>query len=377
LTLQPLQSDAPAIVYIDFKSPYAYLAIEPTRELERELGVKFDWRPFVLDIPSYLGSARLGRNGEVVEQKRSAEQWSGVKYAYYDCRRYARLRNMTIRGTEKIWDTSLVATAMLWVRQRGYDKLHRFIDSVYAPFWRRELDLESEQVIARLLRDMDEDGAAFIEWSNAEGRAHNTRLQNEAFAAGIYGVPTYVVGEELYFGREHLPRVRWHLTGEAGGSPNIAYTLPGGMPRQPDLPERIMIGVDDSLDSLLALPQLTELLANYSGAVHWIRVPSRKAAAPPEESDRSRSAMHKRFRFRNKAADIGRYSPQGINPDSYGQAIERYLQQCDIALATDGPDQVMHPAIPGVVVLLGDELFIGRQHLPLLAARLARPDSCC
>ena len=118
MTIEPLATKSPVIVYLDFKSPYAYLAVEPTRELERELGVQFDWRPFVLDIPSYLGSARLDKTGSVIEQSRSNEQWSGVKYAYYDCRRYANLRNLTIRGTEKIWDTNLVATAMLWVKKR-------------------------------------------------------------------------------------------------------------------------------------------------------------------------------------------------------------------------------------------------------------------
>jgi 2-hydroxychromene-2-carboxylate isomerase len=370
MNLQPLVSEAPAIVYIDIKSPYAYLAVEPTRELERELGIRFDWRPFVLDIPSYLGSARLGKSGEVVEQNRSAEQWSGVKYAYYDCRRYARLRNLTIRGTEKIWDTNFVATAMLWVRQYGYDALHRFIDSVYRPFWKRELDVESEQVIARLLDDVDANGAGFIEWAQTDGLAQNAQLQSAAFAAGIYGVPTYVVGEELYFGREHLPRVRWQLTGQSGPSPDIGYTLPTRLPEQAGLPTRVSVGVDGSLDSLLALPQLTALLANYSGTIDWVRIPSRTHSMPPPDDDLSRSAVHKRLRSNNRAADIRRYDSSGIASKETTQAIEQYLQQSHISLADDGPDQVVHPSMPGVVVLLGDELFIGRQHLPLLAARL-------
>ena len=82
--MHPLQSDQPLIVYVDFKSPYAYLAVDPTRALARELGVEVDWRPLVLDIPSFLGSAKLGSSGKVVEQKRSSAQWSTVKYSYYD-----------------------------------------------------------------------------------------------------------------------------------------------------------------------------------------------------------------------------------------------------------------------------------------------------
>ena len=42
-------SNAPLIVHIDFKSPYAFLAIEPTRRMLAELGLQADWRPFVLD----------------------------------------------------------------------------------------------------------------------------------------------------------------------------------------------------------------------------------------------------------------------------------------------------------------------------------------
>ena len=100
--IQPLKSDVPLIIYIDLKSPYAYLSIDPTRNMLKELGVVADWRPFVLDIPSYLGSAKLGKGGKkVAKQSRTEEQWSDVKYAYFDCRRYANLSDKTIRGTVK------------------------------------------------------------------------------------------------------------------------------------------------------------------------------------------------------------------------------------------------------------------------------------
>ena len=106
--MQPLASDAPLIVCIDVKSPYAYFALEPTRQMLLETGVLADWRPFVLDIPSYLGTAKIGPSGAVQAQRLSASQWSGVKYAYFDCRRYANLYGQTLRGTQKIWDTIIV-----------------------------------------------------------------------------------------------------------------------------------------------------------------------------------------------------------------------------------------------------------------------------
>jgi 2-hydroxychromene-2-carboxylate isomerase len=370
MTLQPLVSDSPAIIYLDFKSPYAYLAIEPTRELERELGVQFDWRPFVLDIPSYLGSARLGKTGKVVEQSRSNEQWSGVKYAYYDCRRYANLRKQTIRGTEKIWDTNLVATAMLWVKNYDYDTQQQFIDLVFQPFWKRELDVESNAVIRNLLDQVGANGTAFNEWAHTKGAAINTQLQTSAFSAGIFGVPTYVVGTDLYFGREHLPRIRWQLTEQVGSAPDIGNPLPAVLPEQPQTPAQITIGIDYSLDSLLALPQLLQLLSNYSGDVTWVMIETRKPSAQPLDNDGSRSALHKQWREKNRLLNLDRYNSTEAESGNYTNAIDLLMQKHKISLKMNGPEQVVRPAMPGVVVLLGDELFIGRQHLPLITARL-------
>ena len=66
-------------VYIDYKSPYAYLAKDLVYQLERDCAVRIDWLPFVLDIPSFLGSARLGDAGRVIEESRNAHQWRRVK----------------------------------------------------------------------------------------------------------------------------------------------------------------------------------------------------------------------------------------------------------------------------------------------------------
>jgi 2-hydroxychromene-2-carboxylate isomerase len=67
-------------VYIDYKSPYAYLAKDSAYELARDFAVKLDWLPYVLDIPSFLGSAKLDANGRVVEENRNPHQWRRVKY---------------------------------------------------------------------------------------------------------------------------------------------------------------------------------------------------------------------------------------------------------------------------------------------------------
>jgi len=53
-------------VYIDYKSPYAYLAKDLAYELARDFPVRIDWLPYRLEIPSFLGSAKVDDSGRVI-----------------------------------------------------------------------------------------------------------------------------------------------------------------------------------------------------------------------------------------------------------------------------------------------------------------------
>ena len=109
--MQPLQSAAPLIVYIDFKSPYAYLAVEPTPQ-NAQHDLVADWRPFVLDIQSYLGSAKLGQEWESGKSKAAAPSNGRVLNIRISIVVATLTRGLTVRGTVKIWNTDLPAIGM-------------------------------------------------------------------------------------------------------------------------------------------------------------------------------------------------------------------------------------------------------------------------
>ena len=60
--------------------------------------MRIDWLPYVLDIPSFLGLARLDDTGPVIEESRSALSGAGVRYSYMDYPRQAIKRGLFIRG---------------------------------------------------------------------------------------------------------------------------------------------------------------------------------------------------------------------------------------------------------------------------------------
>jgi len=196
-------------LYIDHKSPYAYLAIEPAWALERDFDVTLDWLPYTLDIADFLGSAEVGDNGAIIAENRTAHQWRRVKYSYVDVRRYANLRGLTIRGPQKIWDSSLSAIGLLWARAHGGVRIYN--DIVYERFWQRALDIEDPGVIEHVLNEAGIDTAGFAAWAAGEGRALHDRIRAHAEASGVFGVPTFVLDGELFWGREHLALIRLRL----------------------------------------------------------------------------------------------------------------------------------------------------------------------
>ena len=60
-----------------------------------------------------------------------------------DCRRQARKRGLVILGTRKIWDSSLAAIGMLWVKRQGKRQFRAYHDRVLNAFGDVSLTLKT------------------------------------------------------------------------------------------------------------------------------------------------------------------------------------------------------------------------------------------
>jgi 2-hydroxychromene-2-carboxylate isomerase len=186
-------------IYIDYKSPYAYLIKDPAYALEREFGIEFTWLPYVLNIPDFLGTVE-GRN---------PHQWRRVRYSYMDARRLANRRGLTVRGPQKIFDSSTAAIGMIYAQR--HRTLRRYNDIVFERFWKRELDIEDREAIRQALAQSGAESAAFDEFADGEGRRELERIGRAAETGGVFGVPTFVIDGELFWGGDRLWMVREKL----------------------------------------------------------------------------------------------------------------------------------------------------------------------
>ncbi len=189
----PLQT---VIAYTDYKSPYAYLAKDPTYELAEELGVTLEWRPFVLDIPAAFGSVDV----------RTEAQWRKVKYLYQDVRRFANKRGLRVLGPQKVFDSTIAAIGMLYAQKAGCFRPYH--DTVFERFFLRDLDIEQTDLITEVLERAGADTSGFEAYLTGEGRAELDKIHDEALAQGVFGVPSFIVDEELFWGHDRVEWVR-------------------------------------------------------------------------------------------------------------------------------------------------------------------------
>ncbi len=186
-------------VYIDHKSPYAYLAVAPAYSLEIEYDVRLNWLPYTLEIPLYLGSV----------EARNEHQWRRVRYSYMDARRLANRRGLVVRGPRKIYDSSLAAMGMLFAKRQGVFRAYNAI--IFDRFWKRELDIEDRGAVKGVLEEAGAGTADLFGYLESEGRRELDRVIREAHALGVFGVPMFVLDGELFWGGDSLPLLRERL----------------------------------------------------------------------------------------------------------------------------------------------------------------------
>lgn len=191
-------------VYVDYKSPYAYLAVGPALSLENEYDVRLDWRPYILQIPEYLGSVE-GRNDH---------QWRRVRYSYMDARRLANRRGLIVRGPQKIFDSTLSSMGLLFAKRQNVFRAYNTI--TFDRFWKRELDIENRDVVRAVLDEAGADTGGLFDYFEDEGRRELSDVIDDAHDKGVFGVPMFVLDGELFWGGDSLPllKERLHQTTE-------------------------------------------------------------------------------------------------------------------------------------------------------------------
>ena len=176
--------------YFDFISPYSYLAHKKILNINERKN--FNYKAILLGGLHNLGNITAPAFNE-----------RKMKNMREDCTLIAKKNDISFRWNEKFPINSLYL-------MRGYlfidtNKKDKFFDTCFDAYWKENVDISKEENVKEILSNCKIDQKSFITGIKDEKIKNELKnLTNLAFEKNIFGAPTFIVNNKLFWGQDRL-----------------------------------------------------------------------------------------------------------------------------------------------------------------------------
>lgn len=198
----------PVEFYFDYVSPYAYLA---NTQLPK-LGLDIVYKPVsILDVMSAVGNQPTPKCP------------AKLRHSMKDSARWAKRYGVPLAMNAELWaaleagkaDLRLFARGALAAQKRGH--FPTFHKAMFDAIWANPKSVVTQEACERLLDSAGLSGTDIFNLATLPDMEIALNAANdEAVAAGVFGVPFFRVGEEIFFGGDRLDFVKEYAL--AGGT---------------------------------------------------------------------------------------------------------------------------------------------------------------
>ena len=209
--------------YLDFVSPYAYLAFEQLPEALVGISHSVRYQPVLL-------GALLKHHGQLgpveVAPKR---EWL---YRHVQWLAHSQGLGLQMPASHPFNSLPLLRLALACSPEADPGAPGRYVcETIFRHVWQGGFDAVSAERLEALAQQL----APRRELQGDAVKAQLKANTDEAIAAGVFGVPAFSVDGRLFWGLDALPMLRAFLEGDAwfdGPGWDAAARLPRGLPRQ-------------------------------------------------------------------------------------------------------------------------------------------------
>jgi 2-hydroxychromene-2-carboxylate isomerase len=210
-SLRGRQVSEPILFHFDYLSPYAYLAWKTIH------AVADRHQRQVVAVPT-LFAALLANGGT----KGPAEIPAKRIYVFKDAMRTARVLGLPFGAPPTHPFNPLLALRMASIVPEP-DR-SRLVHALFDATWGGGTGIDTEHKVVALANGVGLDGDALARRAaEADAKALLKQQTDEAIAAGVFGVPTMRVDDELFWGFDSFGHLERHLAGEDSIQPDEIY----------------------------------------------------------------------------------------------------------------------------------------------------------
>jgi 2-hydroxychromene-2-carboxylate isomerase len=185
--------------YFDVGSPAAYLAWTQVPRVAEATGAQVDYKPFLL---GGVFQATGNRSPMEVPAKGS--------YMLGDLQRFAERYGVAFRHNPHFpINTLTLMRGALALQMREPAKMKPYVDAVYRAIWVDAQDMNDPATVGAVLQQAGFDPRQLLALAaDPEVKEKLKAVTQEAVARGVFGAPTFFVGNDMYWGQDRLDFVK-------------------------------------------------------------------------------------------------------------------------------------------------------------------------
>jgi 2-hydroxychromene-2-carboxylate isomerase len=185
----------------DFGSPNAYLAWKVLPEIAHRTGATVNL------VPCLLGGIFKATNNRSPMQA-FGEVKGKLAYEALETRRFVAKHGIAgfRQNPHFPVNTLLIMRGLVAARRQGVGD--RYLETVLSAMWEQGEKMDDPEVVARVLAAAGLPAQALLEATqDPQVKAELAANTEAAVARGVFGIPTFFVGDEMFFGKDRLGQV--------------------------------------------------------------------------------------------------------------------------------------------------------------------------
>ncbi len=178
--------------YFDFISPYSFLAYKRIKEINKKEKLKINYKPILL--------GGLHKLGGIIAPAFNLRKMKNMKN---DCELVALKYKIDFK-----WNTKFPINTLYLMR--GYlvideNLKEKFFDVCFDAYWKENTDISDEKNFDKILDLVKIDKKKFFEdIQDIKIKNKLKDLTNAAFEKDIFGAPTFIVNDKIFWGQDRL-----------------------------------------------------------------------------------------------------------------------------------------------------------------------------